>query len=290
MAAEARQTCYEGNDVQSFQFFLKHSGEHGAIQKDLQRFLPGELKRIGEGKSSMDVLGVGSGGGEHDVQILSLLQSAFPTAPLTADVVEGSRELTDNFKALVAKTPSLQTVPFAWHISRSEDYQKQVEKNEVIKKFDLIHLIQMLYFVDDIRETIKFYHSLLKTNGKILIIQEKANGGHDILWKTFKNDLCNDAVSEYRSSGEVVAQLKSLGLKYEEHEIPHTFDITDCFDPNSANGKFLLNYMTAREDFHQSLSPEVRAAIFDLLRNKCSTEKDGKVLFNGDLSCILVHA
>lgn len=45
MAAEAKQTCYEGSAVQSFQFFLQHSGEHEAVLQRLEHFLPGEFKR-----------------------------------------------------------------------------------------------------------------------------------------------------------------------------------------------------------------------------------------------------
>lgn len=30
----------------------------------------------------------------------------------------------------------------------------------------------MIYYVDDLADTIKFYHSLLKTNGRLMIIIE----------------------------------------------------------------------------------------------------------------------
>ncbi|XP_034430021.1 histamine N-methyltransferase A-like [Hippoglossus hippoglossus] len=290
MAAEAKQTCYEGSAVQSFQFYLEQSGEHEAIVQSVHSLLPAEFKRIGEGKSGLDVLGVGSGGGEVDVQMLSLLQSTFPAVPITADIVEGSAALTENFKALVAKTTSLQKVQFAWHIMHSEDYEKQVKAKGDVKKFDFIHMIQMLYYVDSVADTIKFYHNLLKNNGTLMIVIETAHGGWDTLWKTFKKELCVDAITEYRSSAEVISCLKSQGLKYDEHIIHNTFDITECYDPNSTTGARMLNFMTQTKNFHQSFSQEVRAGILDLLRNKCSTVKDGRVMFNSNTSCILVHA
>ncbi|XP_062258282.1 histamine N-methyltransferase A-like [Platichthys flesus] len=290
MAAEVKHTCYEGGAVHSFQFYLEHSGEHEAIVQGIHSLLPAQFKRIGAGKSGLDVLGVGSGGGEMDVQILSLLQSTFPTVPITADIVEGSTELTDNFKALVAKTTSLQKVQFAWHIMHSGDYEKQVKAKGDVKKFDFIHMIQMIYYVDNVDDTIKFSHSLLKNNGTLMIIVEAANGGWDTLWKTFKKELCVDAITQYRSSAEVISSLKKQGLKYEEHVIHNTFDITECYDPNSTTGARLLNFMTATNNFHQSLTQEVRAGILDLLRNKCSTVKDGRVMFNSELRCILVPA
>ncbi|XP_015252846.1 PREDICTED: histamine N-methyltransferase A-like [Cyprinodon variegatus] len=291
MSEEAKQTCYEGCNVNSFQFYLQKSGEHEAIVKCLQNILPAEFQRIGAGKSNLDVLGVGSGGGEVDAQILSLLQSAFPSVPVTADIVEGSSQLTDNFKALIAKTANLQKIQFSWHITSSEDYEKQVKAKGDIKKFDFIHMVQMIYYLNNLSESIKFHHSLLKNNGKLMIIVEAANSGWDILWKTFAKELCKcGSIDEYRSSGEVIACLKEQGLKFEEHPVPNSFDITECFDQSSVTGERLLSFMTGRDHFSESFTPEVRAGILDLLRNKCSTEKDGKVFFNSNLSCIVVHA
>uniref|UniRef100_A0A3P8SW98 Histamine N-methyltransferase n=1 Tax=Amphiprion percula TaxID=161767 RepID=A0A3P8SW98_AMPPE len=289
MAVEPTSVCYEGNIVPNFQFYLEHSEEHKAMLQCVQNVLPGEFTRIGAGKSSLDVLGVGSGGGEMDVHMLSLLQSMFPAVSITADIVEGSSKLSDNFKALVAKTANLQTIPFDWHVMHSGDYENQVKAKGDIKKFDFIHMIQMIYYVDNLGETIKFYQSLLKKNGRLMVIVEAANSGWDLLWKSFTNELCTHEIKEYRSSAEVIACLKKQGLKYDEHPAPNSFDITECFNPSSETGQRLLNFMTAQDHFHESFTPEIRARMLDLLRNKCSTEKDGKVFFNSDMKCILVH-
>lgn len=114
--------------------------------------------------------------------------------------------------------------------------------------------------------------------------------GWDKLWSTYSRALCSEAIKEYRSSEKVIASLNSLGLKFEERIIPNFFDITECFDPSSQKGCRLLNFMTARDDFHQSFTPEIRAEMLDFLRNKCSTQKDGKVLFDATLSCLFVRA
>ncbi|XP_075960210.1 histamine N-methyltransferase A-like [Anarhichas minor] len=290
MAVDPKTTCYDDTRAQSFQSYLQQSGQHKAVLQSLNNILPGEFKRIGVDKSSLDVLGVGSGGGEVDVQILTLLQSTFPDVPITTDIVEGSTQLTDNFKALVAKTPNLQKIPFAWHLMSSENYEKQVKAKGDMKKFDFIQMVQMLCYVDNLADTITFYQSLLKNNGRLMIIIGADKSGWDILWKTYEKELGVDNITDYRSSAEVIACLKSLGLKYEEHSQPNTFDITECFNPSSQTGKNLLNFMTMKDNFFESFTPEIRAGILDLLRNKCSTEKDGRVIFNSNMSCILVYA
>ncbi|XP_068186250.1 histamine N-methyltransferase-like [Antennarius striatus] len=289
MSSEAQQAS-DSSDVQNLEFYLQHSEEQEAVLGGVQDVLPGQFKRIAAGKSSLDVLGVRSGGGKMDAHMLTLLQSAFPAVPITADIVEGRSQLTDNFKALIAKTPNLQKIPFVWHSMSSEDYEKQVKAKGDVKKFDFIHMIQMLYFVDNLANSIKFFHSLLNNNGMLMIVIETAHDGWDTLWKTYSKELCGDSISEYRSSAEVITCLKSQGLKYEEYDVPNTFDITECFNPASETGQRILNYMTAKDDFSQFSTPETRAGILDLLKNKCSVKKGDRVMFKAKMSCIIVHA
>ncbi|CAL8343169.1 unnamed protein product [Boreogadus saida] len=289
-STETSEAGYAGSYLQRFQNYLKVSGEQAAVCSCVTKVLPEESKRIGSGKSQLEVLGLGSGGGEIDVHILKTLQSVLPSLPISAEVVEPSADLTKNFQDLLAKTPSLKGIPFEWHTMTTVEYEKKVTTKKDIKKFDLIHMIQMLYYVDDYAATLKFFHSLLKTNGRILIVHEAANGGWDILWKTYRKTLCTNSISDYLSAGDVKVHLDNLGLKYEEFVVPHAYDITDCFDLNSQPGELMLDFMTEQEHFHRSLTPEIRNGILDLLRSKCSTEKEGKVMFNSNLSCLLVHA
>uniref|UniRef100_A0A8C6VZ44 Histamine N-methyltransferase n=1 Tax=Nothobranchius furzeri TaxID=105023 RepID=A0A8C6VZ44_NOTFU len=269
MAETVKSTCYEGCGVSDFHFYLEKSNEHGEIPKFVHDVLPGEFKRIGAGQTSLDVLGVGDGGGQIDVQMLSLLQSAFPAVPVTADIVEGSLELTDNFKG----------ADRAHWEQAACNKKKKLLKTKTVKKMDSLlgHQPGMIHYVDSLADTIKFFHGLLKPSSWLMIILEAGSSGSDILWKTCAKQLCVDYITEYRSSGE-------------EHSIPNSFDITKCFHPSSKPGEHLLSVMTGTSHFSQSFSPEVRAGIWDLLRTKCSTEKDGKILFNSNLTCLLVHA
>uniref|UniRef100_A0A3P9LZZ2 Histamine N-methyltransferase n=1 Tax=Oryzias latipes TaxID=8090 RepID=A0A3P9LZZ2_ORYLA len=281
MAEEGNSTCYDITTVDHFQLYLEKSGEHSAILQSVQSVLPKNFRGATREEVWKCVANIfGFAPGEMDVQLLSLMQTEIPAVPISADVVEGSSKLIDCFKALVAKTPQMQTIPFSWHAMSSEEYEKLVKTKGDVKKFDFIHMIQMIYYVESLEKTLKFYHSLLKNNGRLMIIVEK----------TYRKELCGGSLSEYRSSSEVVTCLKSLGLNFEEHLVPNTFDITECLDSKSVPGDRLLSFMTATDRFRESFTPEIRAGILELLRNKCSTEKEGKVFFNSNLSCILVHA
>ncbi|KAG9271780.1 histamine N-methyltransferase-like [Astyanax mexicanus] len=281
---------YQGIYMQRFQNYLQRSGEHKVIQKLIDTVLRPQITKMAEGKTGFGVLGVGSGGGEMDVYLISILQSVLQSVPISVEVVEPSTDLTQNFKDLVSKTSSLRDVSFNWNTVTCADYETQIKKTKQDVKFDLIHMIQMLYYVDDPKATLKFFHSLLKENGKLLIIHEAASSGWEILWKTFKKDLCTNTLSDYISAGDIRVQLDALGLRYEELVVKNTLDITDCFTEGNKDGQMLLDFMTDREDFHASFSAEVRSSMLELLKNECSTTTDGRVLFNCSLSALLVHA
>ncbi|KAF7642029.1 hypothetical protein LDENG_00265810 [Lucifuga dentata] len=190
---------------------------------------------------------------------------------------------------MVPKTVNLQEIPFVWHNMTSKEYEKQVKEKGNMKKFDFIHMIQMLYYIDDLAETIKFFHSLLKKNGMLMIMHNAPGGGWGILWKKYKNVLTNKSNMDLMVE-EIIFHLNSLGLNYKEHIIPIYVDITDCFTEGNEMGELLLHFLTDQVNFYQSLNPELRAGILDLLRNTCSTEKNGRVTYRNYISCIIVHA
>ncbi|CAL8267607.1 unnamed protein product [Lota lota] len=131
--------------------------------------------------------------------------------------------------------------------------------------------------VEDQSATVSFFHSLLKKQGKLLIVHEAADSGWAFLWKTYRKTLWPESTSDYLSAGGIRAHLDRLGLRYDVVTAPNCFDITDRFNWDSTSGARLLDFMTVQDHFHQSLTPEVRKGILDLLRNKCSTEKKGRV-------------
>lgn len=65
----------------------------------------------------------------------------------------------------------------------------------------------------------------------------EGNAGQSRLWRRYQKEVTNDSINEFRSSYEVISCLRSLGLSYEERQIPSSFDITECFDPDSQIGR-----------------------------------------------------
>ena len=55
-------------------------------------------------------------------------------------------------------------------------------------------------------------------------------------------------------------------------------------------GQKLLDFFTHQVNFYQSLNADIRAGILDLLQNKCSSKKDGKILYDCTMTVLLIYA
>ncbi|XP_072435807.1 histamine N-methyltransferase isoform X2 [Chiloscyllium punctatum] len=133
-----------------------------------------------KGGSSLNVLGVGSGSGKIDLEILGKIQSKHPGFFIHNEVVEPNPQHISKYKALVKEWNSGPNISFTWNQMTSGEYEMQNKKRNESKKFDFIHMIEMLYYVESLHDTIKYFHSLLETNGKLLIVQTAVN----LFWKS----------------------------------------------------------------------------------------------------------
>lgn len=261
------------------------------MQEFLDKKLPGILARIGDTKSEIKILSIGGGAGEIDLQIISKVRAQYPAVPISNEVIEPSVEQIAKYKELVAKTSNLENIKFAWHKETSSEYQSRIiEKNE-LQKWDFIHMIQMLYYVKDIPATLKFFHSLLATNAKILIILVSGTSGWGKLWKKYGSRLPLNDLCLYITSSDLIQMLDTLGAKYECYDLLSTMDISDCFIEGNENGDFLWDFLTETCNFTTTAPPDLKAEIMkDLQEPEFSVKKDGKVLFNNSLSFIVVEA
>ncbi|KAF5902376.1 histamine N-methyltransferase-like, partial [Clarias magur] len=156
--------------LKSFELFLENSTEHKSIKKFIYTTFPDILARIGAGEPTLNVMGVGSGSGEIDLEILKLLHEKHPDAKVENEVVEPSNAMLHKYRALLSEMRVLKDVTFTWNKMTATEFEDEWKKRNSDKKMHLISMIQMLYYVKDPGATVSFYRSLLHKNGKILVI------------------------------------------------------------------------------------------------------------------------
>ncbi|XP_062390052.1 histamine N-methyltransferase [Sardina pilchardus] len=273
----------------SFRLFLERSSEHQCMQEFIRGVLPEIFTKIGKGKNSLNVLGVGSGAGEMDLQMFSQMRLKLPSITVTNEVVEPSGDMLFKYKVLVQKTPNLEYINFTWNKMTASEFESHWKESKLDKKFDYIHMIQMLYYVKDPEATVSFFRSLLSENGKLVIILVAGESGWGRLWRSYRAQLCNTEISQCVTTGDIRTFLDTKGVPYKNYVLPSQMDITECFTEGDEKGQLLLDFLTEVIDFSKNASPELKAGVLALLRHSdCSKEEDGRVLFNNNLEVLVV--
>ncbi|XP_040297459.1 histamine N-methyltransferase-like [Bufo bufo] len=187
----------------------------------------------------------------------------------------------------MAKTPGLENVHFNWINKTAFDFELQVKEEKSERKYDFIHMIHMLYYVEDVPATLTFFRSLLAPNGKLLIILISGNSGSSILWKKYGPRLPRN--DQGISADNIADMLRSEGTKYQSYELPSYINITECFIDGNRNGDLMLDFLTLSYDFNKNAPPELREEIIQYLKcPKYSSVKEGKIILNNSLSTIVV--
>lgn len=275
--------------LKAFHVFLKNSTEHQCMQEFIEKKLPGMLSSIGNGKSTINVLSIGGGSGEVDLQILGKLQTIHPRVALYNEVIEPSAEQVSSYKERVAKTSNLENIKFTWHKETSSEFESRMKTSKEIKKWDFIHMVQMLYYVRDIPATIRYFSSLLEPGAKLLIIVVSGTSGWEKLWKKYRARLPCDLCS-YVSSTRIEEILNGSGQKYQSYELPSEIEITDCFTEGNKKGDLLLDFLTETYNFRKTAPPDLKNEIMEDLKKFYSVERDGRYFFNNNLGAIVIES
>ncbi|KAJ4933229.1 hypothetical protein JOQ06_030062 [Pogonophryne albipinna] len=289
MASPLKSLVIDDNRYQkSFQLFLERSSEHQCMQDFIHNTLPDILASIGDGKSHLNVIGVGSGAGEIDLEMLSQLRLKHPGVTVDNEVVEPSSTQLHQYKVMVSQKPHLDYIKCTWNKMTSSEFEEQWRVKKMTKKADFIHMIQMLYYVKDPGATIEFFQSLLDNKGKLLIILVSGESGWGKLWRTYRSQLCNTEISQCVTTGDMKSFLDSKGVSYQSYELPSQMEITECFTEGDEKGELLLDFLTEVLDFSNTASPELKAGVLEVLQHPdCSKESNGKVIFNNNLGSSL---
>ncbi|NXJ93909.1 HNMT methyltransferase, partial [Corythaixoides concolor] len=276
--------------LQSFRLFLANSTEHQCMWDFMETQLPAVISSIGNGKPTINILSIGGGAGEIDLLILSKVQARYPGVTINNEVIEPSADQIFKYKERVAEASNLENVKFTWHKETAYEYESRMNAEKKTKKWDFIHMIQMLYYVKDVPATIRYFHSLLEAQAKLLIILVSGSSGWETLWKKYGSSFPLDDLCSYVSSADLKRILDSAGLKYQLHELPSHMDITSCFIEGNKDGELLLDFLTETCEFSKTAPPDLKRQVMEELRKpECSEKRDEKVLFNNNLSVIVIE-
>ncbi|XP_053332041.1 histamine N-methyltransferase-like [Clarias gariepinus] len=279
-----------GKYLQCFELLLKNSREHECMIEFIHTILPDVLASIGVDKPTLNVMGVGSGSGEIDLEILKVLHEMHPDAKVENEVVEPSKPMINKYKALLLKTPGLDYATFRWNKMTATEFKTEWDKRNE-KKMHFITMIQMLCYVDDMESTLSFYQSLLHKDGKILVILARAESAWARLFYDFEDQLYQKGFGLNISTKEIKSYLDSKKITYQTYKLHSPLDVTECFTPGDIKGEEKLDLVTEVIDFSKTAPPELKDRVLEFLKHPDnSQEVNGRILFDCSLEAVLIDA
>ena len=206
--------------------------------------------------------------------------------------IEINKYPCDLYKVAIKNLNDQQT-DFDLRLQSFEEYAEEFTLEQ--PKFDVIHFIHSIYYVD-IEAVLKHcIENELQDNGCLVFIVERPDFISSFLGLLEKQcfpDWRGTPVEKNTESFEVAEKMfeiaEKYGWKHEVYAYEYPMDVTEVLDPSSTEGNLLLDFITHTANFRgtadKKLLQETLARIEDL-----STLKDGKRLGERKGSLIVIY-
>nr|VFJ59647.1 MAG: Methyltransferase domain-containing protein [Candidatus Kentron sp. FM]VFJ61306.1 MAG: Methyltransferase domain-containing protein [Candidatus Kentron sp. FM]VFK13517.1 MAG: Methyltransferase domain-containing protein [Candidatus Kentron sp. FM] len=183
------------------------------------------------------ILSVGSGSGEIDMEFIRAMSPVLEPHwnGLRYDALDPSEAHNRRFARRLAREPLEAHVEVSLLGKRFDPS----ENPEMYEQYDLVLLIQVLYYMDDPEETIRQALACLKPEGRIIIVHQSAKGIPQVQRKHML-DLKGDE-KEILTTDEIKSSLDILNVNYLFNYIDARLDLTECLE-QSDKGMEILSF------------------------------------------------
>ncbi|MBW1986685.1 MAG: methyltransferase domain-containing protein [Deltaproteobacteria bacterium] len=201
-----------------------------AVDAGMQEWLTDDFMPRVNWSGPLEILSIGSGTGDFDLQLMTLLLQRWPIrAYLAIDPnVDHNQVFQTRFWESGLPIPDFQIL------------SQTFPGPPLSRKFDLIHLTHCLYYVPDRRQAILSAVKLLQDHGCLLIFHQTPLGINEIQRRFLKR--AKGDVKEMFSSRDIYGLLKELPISFKFDIVDGVLDVSDCLDPESPQGQQLINF------------------------------------------------
>jgi SAM-dependent methyltransferase len=216
------------------------------------------------------LLSVGCGGGVMDRRITQVFSDHVESLSLLG--VDPNSEHTRAFER-----------QFASEGFETEVFTGLFEQLDVEQRFDVIHFVHCLYYFEHIEPELRKAFGMLAPGGALVVLQAPNEALNHLADRVWKKQF--DQSAWY--SDDVVAVLARMNVDFRIHRIEAEVDVTECFDPGSAAGIDILDFVVQADT--RQFSEAFRASLRDSLRSIC--RKQGRRwLCAHPVDAIVAHA
>ena len=275
-----------GHYIDSFKLFETKSNQLRKTEEILRERLPSLVPRRLHDSQQLNILSVGSGNGEKDLLVLKVIRESLRSNDKGTELklfnraIEPNTCFCDLYNEAIENmlTPSDdQATKFEICEQSLQEYSQHTEEEPL--KFDLVHFIHSIYFVDMEEALCHCFGKELRENGVFVCIVS----GEDLMTLVIAKQPTNrygqeDGASEnLDKAGQLVEIAKSKDWKHEVYIKEYSIDVTEVFDPKSTEGNLLLDFLTYTINFRETAEKQLVEETLAIIRDH-TVLKDGKRL------------
>ena len=171
-----------------------------------------------------------------------------------------------------------------------EGYKEGQQCQEVGSvKFDMVHFIHSIYYVDIEQTLIHCFEKELSEKGVFVGLFE----GQDLIyWVTLKQNSQwhgrNEHSENFGTAEEIIKIAENNGWKHEIYSQEYSIDVSDVFDEKSTEGNLLLDFLTLTVNFRETADKQLVEETLALIK-ELTTVKDGKRFGDKKESLVLIY-
>lgn len=273
--------------AKSYQVFLAKSRMTHCSKEMLQKHLPAaisEILREATSVANFNVLSIGSGTGEIDLEIIRIIRKEMERRNDCKKVSIDNRAIEPNashlatYEETLRNLTELKSSQFTFDLRKItfEEYKNSTTDDPI--RFDLIHFIHSIYYFDMEDALLHCFEKQLKEHGKVLAI---VTGGRDIFYSVALQ--CRIALGfpkeELIHGLETIKPVMKLIVKHQwkhdKHTQEYSVDVTEVFDKDSTQGNLLLDFLTHKTNYRKSTDENQVQELLNLIKD-VTYVKDGK--------------
>jgi len=236
-----------------------------------------KIRDIFDAKKDINILGVGSGAGDVDVDFLNEIVHAGAQRlgetgySVTYHVVEPNPENVQAFKNRVEHKPEYQRVKFQWYTGTFDQFVNDFKSKatEEANKFQFVHFVRCFYHIDSRQTFDTTYKILLAKQGVMCGVGEN----EDAFWPRMMHFLAEHKMEHecFTCSGPVsknyflpgwLEQCRERDWRYESYVQGYKFDITPLYDPNNQDGNYVLDFIMHTKNSRKIIAANILEDFF----------------------------
>ena len=281
---------YDAHYLESFRVYRERSSESKKLFESFQTHIPPLIQsRMVPECQQLNILSVGSAEGTTDLMILKIIGQEMQKSDHGQHIevfnraIEPNgfscglyREAIKNLSSLLGNTQTCFEI-----CQQTFDEYQETKKDEI--KFDLIHFVHSIYYVDMEETLIRCIEKELSDKGHFLCVVQTTQS---LTYLVFSKQ--QSPTREISDESEKLIQIaKKHSWNYEVYTTEYAIDFTHVFDPKSTEGNLLLDFMTQTVDYRNTADKQLVQETLAFIDEK-TVLKDGKKIGKGEFSLVVI--